>query len=192
MKKAKSRIKRKRTSRGTYRVSYKENFLPVIGLTVSLVLLGLLQVALDKQVLNEVPDQVVIVQANNTEIEPTPAPKLDKCLNGTHSELLIKNIERKSRLWTKIKERFPKEPICAGELIARESSFNEFALNPTSGSCGLVQSLPCSKLTNVCALKDIDCQLDWLDDYVTRRYGSFEKALEFWDNKKETTGNGWY
>ena len=30
-------------------------------------------------------------------------------------------------------------------------------------------------------LKDIDCQLDWLDEYVQRRYGSFKKAIEFHD-----------
>jgi len=78
----------------------------------------------------------------------------------------------------------------AAELIARESSFNPGAINPTSGACGLFQSLPCLKMK--CELTDVDCQLRWGQTYVTNRYGSFKKALEFWDKKKAETGQGGY
>lgn len=65
------------------------------------------------------------------------------------------------------------------DLICRESSFNPQAINPTSGACGLAQALPCSKMK--CELGDVDCQLDWISDYVIKRYGSFEKAISFHD-----------
>lgn len=48
----------------------------------------------------------------------------------------------------------------------------------------IVQALPCSKMN--CKLDDIDCQLDWQKDYISERYGTIAKALEFWDV------NGWY
>ena len=72
----------------------------------------------------------------------------------------------------------------AAELIAKESGFNPLAINPTSGACGLVQALPCSKMN--CELEDIDCQLDWQWNYIANRYGTISKAMSFWYQ------NNWY
>lgn len=83
----------------------------------------------------------------------------------------------------KIRFHFPGEEM-ALELICRESSFNPKAINPTSGACGLAQALPCSKMK--CKLSDVDCQLEWIGNYVDKRYGSFEKAIEFHNI------NNWY
>jgi hypothetical protein len=72
----------------------------------------------------------------------------------------------------------------AMELQALESGFNPLAKNPTSGACGLPQALPCSKMK--CNLEDIECQLNWQYDYITKRYGTITKALKFRILK------GWY
>lgn len=70
------------------------------------------------------------------------------------------------------------------ELIGKESSFDIGAINPSSGACGLVQALPCKKMQ--CSLTDIDCQLNWQKEYIANRYGTVEKALNFW------LVNNWY
>ena len=86
----------------------------------------------------------------------------------------------------KIKQVFGAEWAEATELYSRESSLNPQAINPSSQACGLVQSLPCSKLVNTCSLSDIDCQLEWGKNYIKNRYGSASIALAHSDEK------GWY
>lgn len=70
------------------------------------------------------------------------------------------------------------------DLICRESSYNPLVINKLSGACGLGQAYPCSKMK--CDLADIDCQLEWINDYVVGRYGSFENAIKFHNQ------NNWY
>lgn len=70
------------------------------------------------------------------------------------------------------------------ELWRRESGLRPGAINKSSGACGLVQALPCSKLP--CSLSDTECQVKWGTEYVSRRYGGFEQALAFHDK------NNWY
>lgn len=70
------------------------------------------------------------------------------------------------------------------ELYSRESSLNPGAVNKSSGACGLVQALPCSKMA--CSLDDIDCQINWGTKYINQRYGSAQAAL----NHSYMTG--WY
>jgi hypothetical protein len=84
----------------------------------------------------------------------------------------------------KIAEKFGEYSDYAMELYCRESSFNHKAINPTSGACGLTQSLPCAKMG--CDLDDIDCQLAWGYNYINKRYGNAQKAIEFHDQ------NNWY
>ena len=86
----------------------------------------------------------------------------------------------------KIKQVFGSEWAEATELYSRESSLNPLAENKSSGACGLVQALPCTKLVNKCALTDIDCQLKWGKQYISSRYGNASNALAFHDIK------GWY
>lgn len=69
-------------------------------------------------------------------------------------------------------------------IVSKESSWNPNAVNESSGACGLVQALPCSKLgTN---WNDPVHALKWQHAYVTDRYGGYAQAYSFWVN------NHWY
>ena len=59
-------------------------------------------------------------------------------------------------------------------VVERESGFNPYAKNPSSGACGLAQAEPCSKL--LCALSDVPCQIQWVIAYVKNRYDTPEGA----------------
>lgn len=99
-------------------------------------------------------------------------------------------IKKYPDLTAKIKETFGDDWTYVAQLLKEESSFNKYAVNPSSGACGLGQSLPCSKMA--CELSDEQCQLDWIKSYIKNRYKTPQRALEFWNNQKETTGSGWY
>ncbi|XEC97057.1 transglycosylase SLT domain-containing protein [Paenibacillus tarimensis] len=73
------------------------------------------------------------------------------------------------------------------ELVARESSFNPNAKNPKSSAAGLFQFLDGTR-KNYGGNK-----VDWSDPYqqsvaglkyIKDRYGTPEKALQFWDKNK--------
>lgn len=72
----------------------------------------------------------------------------------------------------------PADYGAADYIISKESSWNQHAINPSSGSCGLVQELPCGK--SGCTLGDGVCQLRWASQYATQRYGSWSEAHSFW------------
>ena len=93
-------------------------------------------------------------------------------------------IEKHSSIAGKLKNEFGADWVYVAELVANESSFNHKAINPSSGACGLGQSLPCSKMG--VELDDIDGQIAWINEYITRRYGSAKQALDFWKL------NNWY
>lgn len=63
-------------------------------------------------------------------------------------------------------------------IISKESNWNPNSVNRSSGACGLAQALPCSKVPGT-PLDPID-NLKWANDYATKRYGSWEKAYNFW------------
>ena len=69
-------------------------------------------------------------------------------------------------------------------LIQKESGWNPNAINKSSGACGLVQALPCSKLGP--NWNDPVVPLRWGDAYVKCRYGSWSGAYSFW------SANHWY
>lgn len=69
-------------------------------------------------------------------------------------------------------------------LIQRESSWNPNAVNPSSGSCGLVQALPCSKIPG--NWRDPVTALKWGNSYVTERYSTWDLALQ------HSYNHGWY
>ncbi len=73
-------------------------------------------------------------------------------------------------------------------IIYHESSCRVDAENPSSGAYGIPQALPGNKMAS--AGDDWRTnpltQLRWMDDYVRRRYGSWQGALEFKKTK------GWY
>lgn len=117
---------------------------------------------------------VVHAQEPKVVVEPIiVTPKLSRKTEGC--------IKNNPGIAGKIKAKFDDYAL---DLICRESSFNPLAINPSSKACGLAQALPCSKMK--CELSNVDCQLDWIGDYVYRRYGSFENAIEFHNI------NNWY
>ncbi|WP_238845931.1 transglycosylase SLT domain-containing protein [Nocardia terpenica] len=73
-------------------------------------------------------------------------------------------------------------------IITRESGWNTFAINPTSGAYGLGQALPPQKM----ATHGLDwpvnpvTQIRWAYDYMNQRYGSPNGAWAFWQ------AHGWY
>lgn len=74
------------------------------------------------------------------------------------------------------------------ELIRRESNWNVYATNSSSGAYGLPQSLPGSKMASAGGdwQSNAYTQLKWMKSYVYGRYGSFSNALAHHNN------NGWY
>lgn len=63
-------------------------------------------------------------------------------------------------------------------VVSRESGWNPNATNASSGACGLVQALPCSKVPGN-GYDPVD-NLKWANGYATGRYGSWKGAYEFW------------
>lgn len=73
---------------------------------------------------------------------------------------------------------------CADFMVQKESGWNPDARNKSSGACGLAQALPCSKLGP--NWNDPVTALNWMNSYVTGRYGGWEGAYNFW------LANRWY
>jgi hypothetical protein len=91
----------------------------------------------------------------------------------------------KNVIASKVSATFGGEHVGAAQtLIARESGFNPYAVNKTSGACGLSQSFPCSKMG--CKLSDIGCQVEWFNNYVLNRYKNPTLALA------HSNSTGWY
>lgn len=65
------------------------------------------------------------------------------------------------------------------DYIARkESGWNPNATNASSGACGVIQALPCSKVPGN-GYDPVD-NLRWANGYATGRYGSWAQAYDFW------------
>lgn len=78
-------------------------------------------------------------------------------------------------------------------LAFKESGFNPYAQNEASGACGLPQAMPCSKMN--CELGDVSCQVEWMADYIERRYGNPTNALTHWESRQPINGvdvGHWY
>lgn len=69
-------------------------------------------------------------------------------------------------------------------IATRESGWNPNATNPSSGACGLIQALPCSKVPGN-GYNPVD-NLRWAQGYAIGRYGSWANAYAFW------TANHWW
>jgi hypothetical protein len=63
-------------------------------------------------------------------------------------------------------------------VVSRESGWNPNATNKSSGACGLVQALPCSKVPGN-GYNPVD-NLRWANGYAVGRYGSWAGAHAFW------------
>lgn len=67
-------------------------------------------------------------------------------------------------------------------IISHESSWNEKAVNESSGAYGLCQALPATKLSSTGDDWKTNpvTQMKWCDNYAKERYGSWQKAESFW------------
>ena len=67
-------------------------------------------------------------------------------------------------------------------IISHESHWNPNARNRSSGATGLCQALPGSKMASAGSdwATNPVTQLKWCNGYATGRYGSWEKAYQFW------------
>ena len=63
-------------------------------------------------------------------------------------------------------------------IVSKESGWNPNATNKSSGACGLVQALPCSKVPGN-GYDPVD-NLRWGNGYAIGRYGSWASAYNFW------------
>ncbi|QMU98769.1 transglycosylase SLT domain-containing protein [Microbacterium esteraromaticum] len=63
-------------------------------------------------------------------------------------------------------------------IVSKESGWNPNATNKSSGACGLVQALPCSKVPGN-GYDPVD-NLRWGNGYAVGRYGSWASAYSFW------------
>ncbi|WP_246159772.1 transglycosylase SLT domain-containing protein [Microbacterium rhizomatis] len=63
-------------------------------------------------------------------------------------------------------------------IVSHESGWNPNATNSSSGACGLVQALPCSKVPGN-GYDPVD-NLRWGTGYAVGRYGSWAGAYSFW------------
>ncbi|MCU1642211.1 MAG: hypothetical protein JWN03_2486 [Nocardia sp.] len=70
------------------------------------------------------------------------------------------------------------------EVIAHESSWRVFAVNPSSGAYGLAQALPALKMFSAGPdwLVNPMTQLRWAYRYMVERYGSPAAAWDFWQS----------
>ncbi|MBC3841574.1 transglycosylase SLT domain-containing protein [Streptacidiphilus sp. 4-A2] len=74
------------------------------------------------------------------------------------------------------------------QIISHESSWNVTAVNPSSGSYGLGQALPASKMASAGSdwRTNPATQIKWALNYMDSRYGSPNAAWQFWQ------ANSWY
>lgn len=68
------------------------------------------------------------------------------------------------------------------KLWKKESGWNAKARNKRSGSCGIPQSTPCSKMRSEGKDYKTNCktQIRWGIKYIKRRYKNPTKAWKFW------------
>ena len=69
-------------------------------------------------------------------------------------------------------------------IVSHESGWNPNATNASSGACGLVQALPCSKVPG--GGYNPVANLQWANGYAVGRYGSWANAHAFW------VANNWW
>lgn len=71
----------------------------------------------------------------------------------------------------------------ANYIINRESGWDPYATNASSGAYGICQALPGSKMASVGSdwATNIETQAKWCNSYAMERYGSWAAARSFWD-----------
>lgn len=91
----------------------------------------------------------------------------------------------KGLAWEAVKEKWGlQEWGYLEELVFKESGWNPYSINRSSGAAGLFQSLGHSDYT--CEGWEFECQIDWGLNYIENRYNTPREAMAFWNN------NNWY
>jgi outer membrane biosynthesis protein TonB len=74
--------------------------------------------------------------------------------------------------------------LCADDVFTRESNWNPFATNPTSGAYGIAQALPPQKYASAGSDWRTNgvTQVRWGLSYMDARYGSPCGAWAFWQS----------
>lgn len=121
--------------------------------------------------------EVTQIQPIKADVLPQPLPEAEtvvekKIPSGTHEE------------WMAAAGISPGDYASVNFIVSHESGWRPDAINPSSGSCGLVQALPCSKLG--ADWSNPVQALSWASKYVTARYGGWDGAVAFWN------AHGWY
>lgn len=126
---------------------------------------------------------ISVVEATPT---PAPTPKPTTAVAGVSISRFSGDV--RGMLYASTVARWGEAQWSAmNALIGRESGLNPYAVNPTSGACGIPQAYPCSKLLNVIgSLDNVQGQIDWLINYVANRYGTPSGALAHHHS------TGWY
>ncbi len=72
----------------------------------------------------------------------------------------------------------------ANYIIQKESGWNPYAVNASSGAYGLCQALPASKMASAGSdwATNPETQAKWCDAYAIATYGSWANARAFWDS----------
>ena len=67
-------------------------------------------------------------------------------------------------------------------IVYKESSWNPYAVNKKSGSCGLFQAYPCSKMAKYGKdyRTNYKTQMKFGFEYIKARYGNPQSAWAFW------------
>ena len=70
------------------------------------------------------------------------------------------------------------------QIVNRESSFNPYAVNKKTGSCGLFQAYPCSKMAKYGKdyRTNYKTQMKFGFEYIKARYQTPTKAWSFWQS----------
>ena len=97
-------------------------------------------------------------------------------------------VRRQVILWATERYDNRKQAEAFVEIVWRESRFNQYAVNESSGAYGLAQANPAEKYESEGNdwRTNIYTQLRWMARYIEERYGTPRNALAWHDAK------GWY
>lgn len=142
---------------------------------VAAVVLGLALVVSPRWKAEEEPLGTLMVTEHRVNRDHANAPRLD-------------TNRRKVILWATERYDNRKQAEAFVEIVWRESRFNQYAVNESSGAYGLAQANPPTKyeIEGDDWRTNMYTQLRWMHRYISERYGSPTDALEHHDRK------GWY
>lgn len=142
-----------------YRIKHRYHFYSSVWFIAFLILLGVLYFKLtEPKIISPIPESYLVEQ-----VQAIDAPTIQT----VRERVILAAI----RTWgTNNAESMEK-------LVFKESGFNYMSVNTDSGACGLFQANKCSKMK--CELVDVDCQIKWGVDYISKRYGDANSAWSF-------------